>query len=242
MPESERAQSEVVGFLLIFTLVILAILLVGITAITGLNDTQEFQETTSTEQAFVVLANNIGDVTRRGAPSRTTEIGLSQASLSVDETEQINITVAGETTRIETQPIVYNSRDDTSISYSSGMLIREDGGNGVRFREPNFVLTEEIVILPIVATAAVDDTTVGGTTAVPVKTRRYGTAVVAAAEFEGSETVTIEVSSSRSEIWADYLAEMVGEDNCERTNGSVRCSISTEQAFVSVEEIEVALR
>lgn len=242
MPDRERGQSEVVGFLLIFSIVVLAIALVGITAFTGLDAAQEFQETTSTEHAFVVLADNIDDLTREGAPSRGTEIGISEASLSLAETEQINITVDGEeTTTIATQPIVYESRGDTSISYSSGMLIREDGENGLLFRQPNFVLTDETVILPIVRTTAVEDTTIAGTSAVHVETRSNGTEIIAAEEFSEETTVTIEVSSPRADLWEEYLGKSEAAD-CNNADGTVVCSIDTTQVFVSVEDVEVTLR
>lgn len=241
MPDCERGQTEVLGFLLIFSLVVIAIALVGITAFTGLDNAQEFQETTSTEQAFVVLADNVDDVSREGAPSRETEISLSKASLSLGGTEQINVTVdGGNTTEIETDPIVYRSRDDTSISYSSGLLVREDGESGLVFRRPEFVLTSEAVILPIVSTTAVEKQTVAGTVATQVTTRSNGTRVLAADDFESTATVTIEVSSPRAEVWAEYLGG-TGAD-CTIDGGTVECDIETEELFVSVEDIEVTLR
>lgn len=242
MSECERGQSEVVGFLLIFTLVILAISLVGITAFTGLNNAQEFQETTSTEQAFVVLADNVDDIAREGAPSRGTEISLSEASISLGETEEINITVAGKTTHIQTQPIIYDSRDDTSISYSSGLLVREDGENALLFQQPKFVLTDETVILPIIATTAAQDTTIAGTTDVQVEARSNGTAVLAADNFESSTDVTIEVTSSRVESWAEYL-DSTGADCSDVNDETVECHIdSVEHVFVAVHDVEVTLR
>lgn len=241
MPEYERGQTEVLGFFLIFSLVILAIALVGVTGFTGLDNAQEFQETTSTEQAFVVLSDNIDDVARQGAPNRETEIRLSEASLSLGETEQINITVAGNTTTIESQPIVYESREDTTISYSSGLVVREDGDNGVLVRQPKFELNENVVVLPIIATTAVDETTVAGTAATQVDTRSSETAIVAAQEYDGNTTVTIEISSPRVDFWAEYLDGKMDND-CTPTDGTVQCSIETGGVFVSVEDIQVGLR
>lgn len=242
MTDADRGQSEVVGFLLIFGIVVLAIALVGITAFTGLDNAQEFRETTSAEQGFLVLAENIDDTNREGAPSRETEITLSQASLALEGTERINVTVAGETTTVETQPIVYESRGDTSISYSSGLLIREDAGNGLSFREPKFVLTGDTVVLPLVRTIAADETTVAGISSVEVVTRHTGTRVVAADSFD-SATVSINITSPRADVWLEYLDEKIDDDgSCSLDDGTVECSIETEDVFVSVENVEVELR
>lgn len=240
MRSCRRGQSEVVGFVLIFGLVVLAISLVGVTAFTGLDNAQEFQETTSAEQAFLVLAENIDDTTREGAPSRETEIGLSDASLSLEATEQINVTVDGETTSIETQPIVYHSSDDTSISYHSGLLVRDDGGSALSFREPKFVLTSETVVLPIVSTSTTDDRTIAGTSAVQVVTRRNDTRVITTEEFASPSTVELSITSPHADVWAESLGS---EMSCgDPGNGTVTCSIKTNKVFVSVENIEVELR
>lgn len=246
MTDRKRGQSEVVGFLLIFGLVVLAIALVGITAFTGLNNAQEYQETTSTEQAFLVLADNIDDTNREGAPSRNTEIGLSEAELTLDGTERIKVTVEnGGTTiaesRNESQPIVYESRGDTSISYRSGLLVRNDAGNALSFREPQFVLTNESVVLPIVTTTAKSDRTIAGTSAVQVITRSTGTAVIAAENFDSAATVTINITSPQAEIWNEYL-DGKEDTECTLTGDTVECEIDTSQVFVSVENVEVEVR
>lgn len=240
MRSCRRGQSEVVGFLLIFGLVILAISLVGVTAFTGLDNAQEFQETSSAEQAFLVLAEHIDDTTREGAPSRETEISLSDASLSFEATEQINVTVGGENMSIETQPIVYQSSDDTSISYHSGLLVRDDGGSALSFREPKFVLTSETVVLPIVSTTAPSDRTIAGTSAVQVVTRRNDTRALITEEFAAPKTVNLSITSPHADVWAESLGS---EMDCDDPgDGTVTCSIETNQVFVAVDDIEVELR
>lgn len=239
MRSSEQAQSEIIGFLLIFGLVVLSISLVGVTAFTGLDNAKQFQETTSTEQAFLVLAENIDDTIREGAPSRETEISLSEASLSLEATEQINITVDGETTSIESQPIVYES-DDTSISYHSGLLIRDDGGSALSFREPKFVLTSETVVLPIAKTSTTEDRTIAGTSAVQVVTRHNETRVLATEEFDSPATVEINITSPHVDVWAESLESDM--DCGDPGDGTVTCSIKTNQVFVSVADIDVELR
>lgn len=235
----DRAQSELVGFLLIFGIVILTIVLIGATGYVGLDNAQDFQRTTNAEQAFTALAENVDDVARRGAPGRTTQIRLADASLSVQGTEEINVTVEGETRSVETQPIVYESGSGTTITYASGALVREDGDNGVMFRQPGFVLTGEAVILPIVATSPLGVERVGGTSDVEVGTRSTGTEVVNATDTLSNSTVVVEVTSPRVDTWEQYLDEET-EANCDDPVGdSVTCEIDTQRVYVSVTHVEV---
>lgn len=236
---TDRAQSEPIGFLLIFGIVILTILLVGATGYVGLDNAKDFQRTTNAEQAFTALAENVDDIARHGAPRRTTEIRLAGASLSVEGTEKINVTVEGETRSIETQPIVYDTGSGTAITYASGALIREDGGNGVMIRQPGFRLTTDVVILPIVVTSPLEVERVGGTSKVEVGTRRSGTEVVNATDNLANSTVVVQVTSPRVETWKQYFDEET-DANCDDPVGnSVTCEIDTQRAYVSIEYVEV---
>ncbi|WP_096390421.1 DUF7289 family protein [Halopenitus persicus] len=239
-----RGQSELLGFALIFGVVVLAIVLIGTTGFVGLDDARDFQRTTNAEQALTVLAENIDDVTRRGAPSRTTEIRLADASLSLGEPERITVTVGDSTpentTDVEMRPIVYDSGSGTTIAYTSGALIRQDGEHSVMIREPNVVLTDELVLLPVVATSPNDAGPVGGTSAVDVRTRSAGTEVVAA--DDGATTVDVEVTSPRVESWYRFLDGETDADCEAPVDETVTCTIETQRVYVTVEHVDVRFR
>lgn len=240
-----RSQSEVIGFLLIFGVVIFTIILFGNTGFSGLDSARDYQRTTNAEQAFVVLADNVDDVTKRGAPSRETEIRLADASLSLDETERFTITVGQDspenTTIIETEMIRYESGSGTSIVYSSGALIREDEGNAVMFREPDLVLSADIVLLAIVNTSLPSDGRVGGTTAVGVETRGLGTEIVA--RHNRSETrVSIEITSARSDAWFAYLDGETG-GGCARIDSvTIECTMVTDRVLFTRNDVRVRFK
>ena len=78
----DRSQSDVLGFVFVFAIVVSTIGLVFATGFTGLQDARDFERVNNAERAFEVLRDNVGDMIYRGAPSRVTEIKLASASLA----------------------------------------------------------------------------------------------------------------------------------------------------------------
>lgn len=246
-PTGERAQSELVGFLLVFSVVILTIALVGLTGFIGLDGAKDFQRSTNAEQAFTGLAESIDDVVRAGAPSRSTEIRIADGRLSLEPTEtRVRIDgVDGNTTNVTvaTNPIVYDSRDGTTITYRSGALVRADGDAAVMYREPGFVLTDERVLLPLVATNQSGGGPVGGTGAIEVRTTHTGTDLVTQDRRVANVTVTI--TSPNAGAWVRYFeaaADGGPVTNVERSGDSVVVTLDTERATVTVHRVDVTFR
>lgn len=239
MHSDDRGQSELLGYALIFSVVVLMIAIVGTTGFVGLNDAQDFQRTTNAEQGFTALANNIDDVVRRGAPSRTTEIRLADASLSLEQTTEITVVVDNGTTEnrtVQIYSLVYDSGSGTTITYSSGALIRQDGDSSVMFRQPNFVLGNETVVLPIVRTVSGDDGTVGGTTGAEIETRSAGSGVLV---DDSVENVTVEVTSPHADAWYRYLETDTAASCDAPVDQTVRCDVEPDRASVTVERVDV---
>ena len=82
-PTDTRGVSEIVGFILVFSLVLGTITLVYASGLSGLDDTRDAERITNAERAFDVLANNFQQMGRGEAPNRATEIKLAEAQLSV---------------------------------------------------------------------------------------------------------------------------------------------------------------
>jgi hypothetical protein len=242
--DRDRGQSEALGFLLIFGVVVLTIALVGTAGFAGLDDVQDFQRTSNAEQAFRVLADNVDDVVGDGAPGRSTEVRLSGASLSLATTET-TVTVTDDdgsanTTTVEPHRVVYGSGTGTTITYRSGAVVRADDGSPVLLRDPGFVVTDEVVILPLVDASPAGANRVGGTTAVTVRTRDAGAEVLAA--DDSVDSVTLNVSSPHAEAWERYFeryADGGPVTGVARNGDSVEVTIDTERAYVTVHRIDV---
>ena len=238
MSERDRGQSELVGYFLIFSLVVLTIAMAGTTGLAGLNNAREYQETTTVQRAFSAFANDVDDVARRGAPRRSTEIGLTDATLSLERTTEITVRIddgeSVENVTVETHSLVYDSGSGTTISYTSGALVRQDGSDSVLFRRPHFALSNDTVVVPVVALSPAGGGAVGGSRTIAVETRSAGTEVV---YDDDVESVTVEVRSPHADAWFRYLDS---ELDCDPPDGgTVVCQTDAKRAYVTVERVDV---
>lgn len=239
----DRGQSEVLGFVLVLGIMLLTISLVLTTGYVGLQNAQEHERTNNAERAFTILATNVDDVTRHGAPSRATEIKLSDARLATGD--EIEMRVSGERDSEEVfdetetvHPIVYESQSGAEIVYAGGAVFRQNDGSAVVTREPNFVREDDALIVPIVRTEPAGDESIGvsGHSTVLVRTERSSTDL----RYETVDEVTVEITSPRAEAWERYLEEELSTD-CDTGTDTVRCTVSTERVYVSIDRIEVAV-
>lgn len=242
---SERGQSEVLGFVAVFALIVITITLVSVTGFAGLENEQKFAQTNNAQRALTLLGDNVDDVTRDGAASRTTAVKLADATLSLEETT--TVTVSGERTANASEnftqsytlhPIIYDSGSESRIAYSASALIRESQEGEVVVRQPNFVLTEDTVVIPIVRTYPEGVKKIGSSTTVRVRTVARDRKVIRAdrAEYE----ITLKITSPRTAAWQRSL-ESHSATNCSRSDNTVSCTITTKHVAVAVTDVAVLL-
>lgn len=200
----DRGQSELVGFVLIFSVVVMTIALVGMTGFIGLNSAQDFQRTINAEQGFTTLADDIERVAGGEAPSRSTEVRIADGRLAMEDSRTKFI--LDEDVGFQTYTLEYDSESGTTIDYRHGALIRSDDGESVMIREPGFVLTDEEIIIPMVDLDQSGAATVGGTTSVDIRSHDGGTEVIAISEPE-FESITIEIDTAHPDVWAAYFEQ-----------------------------------
>lgn len=236
----DRGQSELIGFAIIFGLILFSVSVLSVTGYVGLQNAQEYERTDNAQRAFTALADNIDDIIHHGASSRTTEIKLADAKLSLEERETVTVSGSGPegdfTHTYAVRSIVYDSGTGTEIAYSNGALVRQDGESAVMFREPNLVLTEDAAVVPIVQPAPDGTEAVGGSTTVLLETKHADTELLGA--NEGEYELTIVVESPHAEAWERYLDAESATD-CSRNENTVTCGLTTSRVYVTVERIAV---
>lgn len=242
MCEGDRAVSDVIGFVFVFSLIVGSVAIVTVFGLGGLQDTRDAAHVDNTELAFDVLANNIEDGQRRGAPGRATEIRLGGGGLTAAEETYINVSVNGAnaTTRA-VEPLVYEF-DDTRIVYESTGVIREGPDGAVFVREPSFVLpsaaTPNRTAIPVVNTRAPDGR-VGGRTTVLVRTTTADRTVINDTE-DATVNLTVETSETRAAAWNRYLESELPGSACSYAGGeTVTCTFETSRAVVSSVRVDV---
>lgn len=205
----DRAVSEVLGYVLVISLVTVVILIVMTTGFNGLEASQRSEQISNMERGFDVLAHNLEEVTTRETPSRGTELRLVDGELRYGDPATINVTINGdpiENQSVGAQPLVYDSGDDTRIVYEGGAVIRMDGEHGTMLREPNFLIAEDAIVVDAISTRPLS----GSRTSFA----RTGT-VLLRGEFLGAggvnttiaeeETLEISVESPNVVAWERYF-------------------------------------
>ncbi|RXK49481.1 DUF7289 family protein [Halorientalis pallida] len=209
-----RAVSDVIGFVIVFSLVAATVGIVSVTGIGILQDARDAEQVNNAERAFDVLADNMADIHQEGAPSRSTEIKLDSARLEVRAPVEINVTgvdPSGTNPNVSYSavPIVYEGRGDTAIVYEAGAVFRDSPQGGIVSEKPPFRFADGEVIIPIIQTQQMGNaTSVSGGT---IRVRAEQAVREPLAEFVQREAaydaLIVNVTSPRYRLWKRYLEE-----------------------------------
>lgn len=239
MLQDRRGVSETIGFVLVFSLIVLTVGVVLTAGLGSLQDARDAERVNNAERAFDVLADNLEDITHRGAPSRGTEIRLAEASLGTGPPTYLNVTGFNDTGGQEfstgnysTDPVVYEA-ENTRIRYEAGAVTRVQESGSLMVVPPEFVLSENHTVIPLVQ-LSVEDTTVGGSQTVLVRTERNIREVVVDND-ETVETLRVNVSTPAPAAWSSYLRGQ-GLD-CTEYGGSERGKLECELS--NVERVKI---
>ncbi|PAU84887.1 hypothetical protein CK500_05055 [Halorubrum salipaludis] len=220
--EDERGVSDVVGYILVFSLITITIGTVFAVGISGVEDRREAERVDNVERAFEVFDDNLRDIQRYGDPNRATEVRLAGGTLSVtgetrftlantsDPGEVDNRTVAAWTSR----PLAYRD-GGTTIAYDAGALVRGDGDGSVMLSEPRFVAADDRTTIPIVALVrGSGGDSVAGEGTVQITTVEDATTNSETERFEGDgETLYLWVETEHPDAWGRYFEETDGFGN-----------------------------
>lgn len=251
---SRRAQSETIGFVLIFALIVSTTGVVYVAGFASLEDARTAEELNNVERAFDVLDDNMYDISRRGAPSRATELSLGNGGIGFGETTTITVRATNtsdpldnRTVTMETRPIVYEL-DDTSIAYASGTTIRSDRGDAVVLSEPGWTASDRRTILPLLGVSQNGDTaSLGGDTTILLRAQQNSRSVpVRMAPTSGARVnVTVTVESDRADAWKDLLERLgftaVSPAGADPTDGVVVYEFETDRLYVQQTTVGVSL-
>jgi hypothetical protein len=249
---TDRAVSETLGFVVIFSLVLLTTTVASVGGVQSLQDTRQFQQVENTERAFEILASNMAEIHDGGAPSRATEVTVAQGSLRFGDTTTLNVTVDdGASTSNRTYdvtPVVYESASDHQLVYAGGAVFRTDGDgddDGVVVRDPPMKFHDDRVLASAVATTATNPGRSVGSTTVLVRAESTGTNVSLSDRDGTYDDVWVNVTSERAHLWQDYLERTAMEDCTTGTDADgdefVECHLDAapETVYLSADFVDV---
>ena len=255
--DAERGVSEVLGYALIFGLILVSITAVSVGGIDSLRTVRDAEQLGNAERAFEVLADNTADIYAQDAPSRATEFSIGEATLFTGTNTTVTITdpVDGTPTReFVITPLVFRSGNDNEIVYEGGAIFRTRRDAGRIVREPPQTWSGEEPIVVIVGTYADRTESVAGTDVLArMKARSRYVAIDRNDDFADAR---IEVESERAGLWQRFLADQAVVESCSLDSTTspptVTCDVDTDSdatgtppeardLLVVVHEIEMTL-
>lgn len=240
-PSSQRAISDVIGYVLIFALIVSAVTFVLISGMGSLEESRETERAANAERAFDVVHDNMAALYERNAPSRSTEIDLSDAEIFYGS--NISIEVRGDGSRLaqyEARPVVLQVTDDESLVYEGGAVFRDQPDANTMLNEPPFLLTDSRVHLPVIQTTSEALESAGGSTVLLRGKSTDRSVIEGGSSFD---EVTLSIASPRYDAWYNYLATR-GAMDCSRDDAAETVECSTDEpdrVFVTRQQIELSL-
>lgn len=232
----DRAVSDVLGYVLIFSLIAGSVGLVYVTGYSSLDNVRDAERFNNAERAFDVLDSNLEEVVYEGVPSRATEIKLSDASLGFADPVTVNVSVdGGGSVETTVDPLFFSIGDDRYLTYSNGAIIRGNGSASVMRDEPN-MLAGDTTIIPIIDTRA-RSSGLSGSSRILVRAESSQDEVF---NYTGSGPYdyTVNVTTDRTGAWESYL-DSRGADSCTVTGSTVSCEYTSDSLYVKLTKIDV---
>lgn len=238
----DRAVSEVLGFVLTFSLITMTVVIVFAVGFGGLQDAQRTEQVNNVERAFDVLTTNVDEVHREGAPSRSTEMRLSGGTLAYGDPVTVTVDTSewepDEALEFETRPLIYRN-GDTEIVYELGGVIRTDGDHNVLLSDPPLVVGDRSTLPLLVTTTPGDQNSISGQRTVLVTSSHQRTDLV---QLPPDPSVTVSIESPRADAWERYLKRTGFDVEKETNENTVEFTIDSNSTSVSVTWVRMGLR
>lgn len=244
-----RAQSDTIGFVLVFSLIVLTVGTVYAMGFPALQELRTGEQLENMERAFTVLDDNVDDMARDGAPSRATEIKLNGGTLAVDSETTIRIRAEevgnasnNVTVNATSQPITYRE-GNTVVASSYGAVFRQDGDASVMRERPGWVVDDDHALVPLVVTSRSGDrAALGGSSTILVRSTVIGRGVAGELASDSGVQVNVTVSSPRAEAWKRYFeSEGLTPVDSDASDGEITYQFTVDSLVVQQTTVAVEL-
>jgi len=243
-------MTEVLGHVLVFSVIVASIGIIVVTGLAGLEDTRDSERFQNADRAFDILAENMASVYERDVPSRATEIDVGDGQVLYADPVEINISVKAvgdsnfSSNSFESRPIEFRVESDRSILFEAGAVIRDQQDGGYMVREPPFLLSDKRIHIPIIQTIPRAERSAGGSTVLIRAVSRDRTTLETPEEYD---TIRINVTSPRAEQWFEYLEEqaVIDDDDCDLIDSDTKVTCTVDgppsETYVTFQRIRVSL-
>lgn len=241
----DRAVSDVVAFVLVFALVITAVGLVTTIGFGSLQEVAQGEQAKSAEIAFDAVAETVADLERGTAPVRSSEVSLSDGSMSVVEGATVDVRVRNSSESFGTTDYDYSMttggieyRSEASrFTYESGTVYRGGSAGSVRRESPSMTCEDGTAVVSLVQIQADGTSSVAGGSTTVVSRATNQSMLYSSARKPNTQGVQVTITSPGQEAWNEYFADAAGWSG---SSGTYTCT--ADRVFVRLTVIEVQFR
>jgi len=214
--KSESAVSEVIGFIMVFSIVMLAISAIYAVGYPTIQSSKENSQFRNMEQSFMVLQSDINTVAFDQAPVRTLKTSLGGGSLTVyPDAGWINVSTTTDppyTCNVNIGAIEYEKNGRRIAYEGGGVWEKYPGGSAIKISEPRIFVQEvegnrsvSVSIINISSENGISS--VGGEGTASVTVRSIPSTYLLNISYSPGD-VTIVVTSDYADAWKMYFDEI----------------------------------
>jgi hypothetical protein len=218
----DRALSDVVGYILSFTVVLVSVFAATSLGFSQLAEFQQDEEITNTERAFQLIEQNFDQIQGSQADARRSEISLEPGNLALLDppgTSSVDVTVngTGVDLTVPMRALRYQV-GDTNIAFEGGAVFYVDQNQNTILEDGPEMFCRQRGSRPAVAIVSV--VTLTGSTGVNFAGGNIGitgalnrSSLLYPLNVSGSDTVaagtnvTVELDSEYAEAWSEHFTD-----------------------------------
>lgn len=242
--DGERAVSDVLAFVLVFSIIITSVGLVYSIGFSSLSDFQEAEQKTNAARAFDAFSAVFDDIQEGRAVARNGELRLNGGTIQLSRESEFELRVedsSGGTVWSETRTTgsLQYSVDGTTIGYENGAAFRKDGDAAAMLNEPSFLCQGDRAVVSLVVLVSNGVSNQSGDGNVMVRAQQNRSTVLYSTRAGSSSADSVNLSLSNSEFgdaWGRYLEANGWTDH---GSGEYGCGADTIVVRVTVIGIEI---
>ena len=247
----DRGVSEVVSFILTFSMITMMVGILYTAGFVSLDQLQTGNQMQNAEGVFFAIADSLGELQEGQAPKRAGSLDLDVgASVAVINESEIDVVVHNATGTPFSRTLTTRSLDyrleDRAVTYETGAVFRANKGNSAMVREPTGIFcspSTDSAVVSVVTLVDPDGASVASGTAT-VTARQQSTTLLFPdsrndSDIGSIENATVDVTSPHADAWGRHLSEVTGWEDPDG-DGTFACE-NVDQVFVRHTVVEVRI-
>ena len=216
---NDRAISESLGFVFVFSIIVLSLGLVSTVGFSQIEEVRNDQQLENAERSFQIVAQNIEELQTGQSVARGGELDLNRGRIRITPStdSQLRISVTDTTGSVDDYEDTYElsgleyQLGETTVGYEGGAVFRRDRGGTAVVGPPTLVCTDERALVSLVTVDGPEGRQLGGGTVSITVERENATVTFPVNRTGGNSTdgranVSVEVVDSQfSAGWTQYL-------------------------------------